>query len=72
MVTPNQNQVFSPKLKRPEGTCSPVTRPPALLIHRASMFCQTLSRAQMTIIASIDAANSGPMKLCTFLPSTIR
>ena len=32
-TTPSQNQVFSPKLKRCEGTCSPLSRPPALRIH---------------------------------------
>ena len=60
MVTPNQNQVFSPKLKRPEGTWLPSSRPPARRIHTASIGRHTLSRRKAKNISSTKIPNSGP------------
>ena len=68
-TTPIQNQPFSPKLNRPEGTSSPLNRPPALAIHWASLECQKLSLTNTMIVSSRLRMKNGPTKLCRFLAS---
>src|SRR5690606_27763050 len=64
---PAQNQTFSPKLKRREGTCSPLASPPALRIHSASDLCQRLSFQNMANKGMTPSRKKKPAMMCRFL-----
>src|SRR2546423_3464642 len=63
----NQNTSFSPALKRPDGACFALIKPPPCLTQSTSTFCGTLSLIQSPTISARPITNAALTKLCTYL-----
>src|SRR5260370_24859402 len=63
----NQNTSFSPGLKRPDGACFDLMKPPPCLIHSMSTFCGMLSLIQIATISTRPMTNETLTKLWVYL-----
>src|SRR3977135_2879615 len=60
----NQNTSFSPALKRPDGACFDLMKPPPCLTQSMSTFCGMLSLIQSATMRASPTTNEALTKLC--------
>src|SRR4029078_8770262 len=68
----NQKTSFSPALKRPEGACFDLMKPPPCLTQSTSTFRGMLSFIQSATINTRPMTNAALTKLCTYLAACDR